>query len=307
MAPNFQGNLLDFSVQHSPPDLNSAPLNTTSFSAFKFKATSHNFYGSYALDLAGDWLLDLLLAGSMQPQVLPKPKKVAPNQGSWSETVSVKGAKAKTKCKTTHTDPYSGGQGSGKKAKIDVRALLAARGARYIAFLSFWSHSLISSLLSALISSLGCFTMSAPPPTSSQCCIDENTPPTRLGPSTMPTNSNLAPSLPQQSYITPQPYPPPYNVHLHLQHPKGYSPEVYMDYPCPNYFNPSQYLHPTPMPSSSVSNTSTYIASPYAIDPNYGHYLTTSPSSFPSTYSSLDRYSSFPPSQPPHDNHHHYS
>lgn len=77
------------------------------------------------------------MAGSMQPQVLPKPKKVAPNQGSWSETVSVKGAKAKTKCKTTHTDPYSGGQGSGKKAKIDVRALLAARGARYIAFLSF--------------------------------------------------------------------------------------------------------------------------------------------------------------------------
>ena len=47
---------------------------------------------------------------------------------------------------------------------------------------------------------------------------------------------------------------------------------------------PSQYLHPTPMLSSSVSNISTYIASPYAIDPNYGHYPTTSPSSFPSTY-----------------------
>ena len=53
MAPNFWGNLLDFSVKHSPPDLNSAPLNTSSFSAFKFKATSHNFYGSYTLDLAG--------------------------------------------------------------------------------------------------------------------------------------------------------------------------------------------------------------------------------------------------------------
>ena len=49
MAPKFQGNLLDFSVTHSSPDLT---VNTGSFSAFKFKATSHNFYGSYALDLA---------------------------------------------------------------------------------------------------------------------------------------------------------------------------------------------------------------------------------------------------------------
>ena len=84
-----------------------------------------------------DCLLDLLLAGSAQPQVLLKPKKVAPNQGSWSETASVMGAKAKTKRKTTHTDPYSGGQGSGKKAKIDARAPLAVRGARYVAFLCF--------------------------------------------------------------------------------------------------------------------------------------------------------------------------
>ena len=77
------------------------------------------------------------MAGSTQPQVLPKLKKVTPNQGSWSETASVMGAKAKTKHKTTHMDPYSRGQGSGKKAKIDARAPLAVRGARYIAFLSF--------------------------------------------------------------------------------------------------------------------------------------------------------------------------
>ena len=77
------------------------------------------------------------MAGSVQPQVLLKPKKVAPNQGSWSEMASVMGAKVKTKCKMTHTDPYSRGQGSGKKAKIDARALLAVRGARYVTFLSF--------------------------------------------------------------------------------------------------------------------------------------------------------------------------
>ena len=77
------------------------------------------------------------MAGSVQPQVLPKLKKVAPNQGSWSETASVMGAKAKTKHNMTDMDPYSGGQGSGKKAKIDVRAPLVVRGARYIAFLCF--------------------------------------------------------------------------------------------------------------------------------------------------------------------------
>ena len=51
--------------------------------------------------------LDLLLAGTAPTQVLPKLKKVAPNQGSWSETASVMCAKPKPKCKTTHTDPYS--------------------------------------------------------------------------------------------------------------------------------------------------------------------------------------------------------
>jgi hypothetical protein len=57
-----------------------------------------------------DSLLNLLLAGSVQLQVLPKPKKVAPNQHSWSETVSVTGANTKKKYKTAHTDPYSEGQ-----------------------------------------------------------------------------------------------------------------------------------------------------------------------------------------------------
>ena len=52
MAPKFGGNLLDFSIQHSPLSLNFAPVNPSSSSAFKFKAASHNFYGSYALDLA---------------------------------------------------------------------------------------------------------------------------------------------------------------------------------------------------------------------------------------------------------------
>lgn len=86
-----------------------------------------------------DGLLDLLLAVSAQPQVLPKPKKVTPNQHSWLETASVMGANTKTKCKTAHTDPYSGGQGSGKKAKIDARAPLVAKAARCVYFLCLLS------------------------------------------------------------------------------------------------------------------------------------------------------------------------
>jgi hypothetical protein len=54
MAPKFGGNLLNFSINHSCQlDLNFAPGNTSSLSAFSSKATSYNFYGSYASDLAG--------------------------------------------------------------------------------------------------------------------------------------------------------------------------------------------------------------------------------------------------------------
>ena len=88
-----------------------------------------------------DSLLDLLLAGSTETHVLPKLRKVAPNQGSWLETASVMGAKPKTKRNTTHTDPYSGGQGSGKKAKKDARAPLAAKRARCVIFyISYRMH-----------------------------------------------------------------------------------------------------------------------------------------------------------------------
>ena len=52
MAPKFGGNLLDFSIKQSPLDLNFASVNTSSLSVFNFKATSHNRYGSYTLDLA---------------------------------------------------------------------------------------------------------------------------------------------------------------------------------------------------------------------------------------------------------------
>jgi hypothetical protein len=52
--------------------------------------------------------------------VLPSKQKVAPNQHSWPETAAVMGVAIKSKRKT-HTDPYSGGERPGKKAKPDAR------------------------------------------------------------------------------------------------------------------------------------------------------------------------------------------
>jgi len=42
--------------------------------------------------------------------LLPWKKWVAPNQHSWTETMSIMGAKVKGKCARTHTDPYAGGE-----------------------------------------------------------------------------------------------------------------------------------------------------------------------------------------------------
>jgi hypothetical protein len=89
-------------------------------------------------ELAG--LLDHLLVECAQPQVLPKPKKVAPNKHSgWRDTTQSMGAISapiKAKHKTMHTDPYAGGQGSGRKAKVDARAPLAKKS-RYDCYTCF--------------------------------------------------------------------------------------------------------------------------------------------------------------------------
>ena len=62
---------------------------------------------------------------------MPKPKKIAPNKNSgWQDTAQSMGAilaPIKTKHKTMHTDPYAGGQGSGRKAKVDARAPLVKK------------------------------------------------------------------------------------------------------------------------------------------------------------------------------------
>ena len=73
-----------------------------------------------------DSFLNWALRECAQPQVLPKQKKLPPNQHSWPETRTIMGADQKTKRKSLHNDPYSGGERSGKKAKADARVLLAS-------------------------------------------------------------------------------------------------------------------------------------------------------------------------------------
>lgn len=81
-----------------------------------------------------DDILDQILADSAEPQVLPKQKKLPPNQNSWPETAKVMGAHIKTKRKSVHTDPYNGGQGSGKRAKADARKglVISKANTRYV-------------------------------------------------------------------------------------------------------------------------------------------------------------------------------
>jgi hypothetical protein len=54
--------------------------------------------------------------------VLPARKKVAPNDGSgWELTQKVMGTHVKSKRQSKHTDPFSGGEQSGRKGQPDVR------------------------------------------------------------------------------------------------------------------------------------------------------------------------------------------
>lgn len=50
--------------------------------------------------------------------LLPPKKKIAPNQNSWPKTAVAMNVHVMSKQKT-HTDPYAGGEHSGKKAKTD--------------------------------------------------------------------------------------------------------------------------------------------------------------------------------------------
>ncbi|KAJ6613807.1 hypothetical protein B0H10DRAFT_1951202 [Mycena sp. CBHHK59/15] len=52
---------------------------------------------------------------------LPQTQKVAPNKHTATEFTEVMGVRRKGAKKRTHTDPYAGGQGSGKQAQPDAR------------------------------------------------------------------------------------------------------------------------------------------------------------------------------------------
>ena len=65
-------------------------------------------------------LLDLEAGLDQAEAPLPKKIQVAPNQHTWPETAAVMVARPKTKHRT-QTDPYGGGERSGKKVKSDTQ------------------------------------------------------------------------------------------------------------------------------------------------------------------------------------------
>src|ERR1700720_1966536 len=75
--------------------------------------------------LALDHMLDVALSEVVQVQVLPKQVKIAPNTKSkWrgpNGTLGHMGAERKRKASSLNTDPYGGGERSGKKAKADPK------------------------------------------------------------------------------------------------------------------------------------------------------------------------------------------
>ena len=81
-----------------------------------------------------DSILDELLSDYSGDDILSLPKKVAPNTGSWHKTEAIMGTKLKSKCKSAHTDTYSGEQASGKKAKKDARIPLEQKAIRCVHF-----------------------------------------------------------------------------------------------------------------------------------------------------------------------------
>ncbi|KAJ7028487.1 hypothetical protein C8F04DRAFT_1290675, partial [Mycena alexandri] len=55
-------------------------------------------------------------------EVLPPRKKIAPNEGAgWQSTQAVMGVPVKGKRQSKHTDPYSGGEQSGRKGTLEAR------------------------------------------------------------------------------------------------------------------------------------------------------------------------------------------
>lgn len=78
------------------------------------------------LVIAQDILHDILVDSSLKKPILPPTERLPPNKKTRTETAEAYKRKvpmAKSKRKSTNTDPYGGGERSGKKAKPDALAI----------------------------------------------------------------------------------------------------------------------------------------------------------------------------------------
>lgn len=72
------------------------------------------------LERSLDQLLSNIDTSTAMQHILPHAQKIAPNQHSWTETAEAMIGTRKS-VKRKHTDPYAGGEQSGKKAKEDAK------------------------------------------------------------------------------------------------------------------------------------------------------------------------------------------
>lgn len=77
-----------------------------------------------------DELLDRVIEAEASLSILPPKQKIAPNQHSWTETAHSMGVPVNTK-KRKITEPFGGGQQSGRKAQPDTRKPLPKQ-TRYV-------------------------------------------------------------------------------------------------------------------------------------------------------------------------------
>ncbi|KAF8170158.1 hypothetical protein BJ912DRAFT_827015, partial [Pholiota molesta] len=81
-------------------------------------------YAEESLDVLHQHVKDIRRELGMETLSLPQTQNIAPNQNSWTETAAVMNVPVKSKRKK-HTDPYAGGEQSGKRARKDARHSLS--------------------------------------------------------------------------------------------------------------------------------------------------------------------------------------
>jgi len=110
------------STETQPPsqDLNEVTTLIQKLSSLTIYLQANPSCGSESLTDLHHRVDVLFVELQAQKPILPNVKKVAPNQNTWTETAAVMNVAVKSKRKK-YTEPYSGGERSGKKSRRDAQ------------------------------------------------------------------------------------------------------------------------------------------------------------------------------------------